>query len=126
MYIHMYACTFICMYIYMYVHLYACTFICMYIYMHVHLYACTFICMYIYMHVHLYACTFICMYIYIHVNPYVCMYTLSNSTNVSYNSKNLLRNKYYSARLSNKTNIPLSLLWKTLYIHSPLKRQCCT
>jgi hypothetical protein len=63
MYVHLYVCTSICMYIYMYVHLYVCTSVCMYIYMDVHLYVYTYI--YIYMIIYIHDYIYIWLYIYV-------------------------------------------------------------
>jgi hypothetical protein len=67
MYVHMYAWTYVCMYIWMHEHMYAWTYVCMYIWMYEHMYAWTYVCMYICMnicmHEHMYACIFAWTYV---------------------------------------------------------------
>jgi hypothetical protein len=74
MYIHLYTCTFVHMYICTHEHLYTCTFVHMYICTHVHLYTCTFVHMYICTHVHLYTCRYICTHVHLFVHMYIASF----------------------------------------------------
>ena len=63
MYVSVYVCICICMYLFMYVSVYVCICICMY-----------FICMYLYMYLSIYVCICICMYLYMYVSVCTCLY----------------------------------------------------
>jgi hypothetical protein len=91
MYVRMYACTCVCMYVCivcvcmyvcivcvyvcMYARMYVCVYVCMHVVLCVCMYICVYVCMYVRMHACIYMyCMYVRVYVSMYVRTYVCMY----------------------------------------------------
>jgi hypothetical protein len=75
----------------MYIHIYVCVF--MYVFMRSHMYAC--ICMYVYIYIYMYVCIYI--YIYIYICKHVCVYVFEMKQQSVAPNSNFPVNKTLSA-----------------------------
>ena len=70
----MYVCMYVCMNVCMYVWMYVCMNVCMYVCMNVCMYECMYVCMYECMYVWMYVCMYVCTYVRMYVCMHACVY----------------------------------------------------
>ena len=74
MFVGMYVCGYVCLWVCMFVGIYVCGYVCLWVCMFVGMYVCGYVCLWVCMFVGMYFCGYVCLWVCMFVGIYVCGY----------------------------------------------------